>query len=124
MPLDHILPFVRETARFPFYRDLIAAGSFPRGFADLRPIQNVLAIRTLERELVWGASILKLFTNELSRFIELEKQFYNVRIRGDLDQASAILETVEQQLGISIWLIEHTIQLSCYPVRAGRAPLI
>lgn len=107
--LEHIPSFIREVSRFPFYRDLIAPASFPHELENLKSVDKVLEIHTLQRELIWTASVLKLFTNELSQFLTLEQAFHNAQMRDNVSDALSILKTIQGEFGLSIWLIENTI---------------
>jgi hypothetical protein len=65
----------------------------------------------LERELLWTSLKVAFFTKEISHFIALEGDFRGALLSRNYQQGFEILTKIEQEFGISLWLIENRLVL-------------
>jgi hypothetical protein len=109
-PLETIPRLFVEIASNPRYQLHIFGNPFPREFHELgtNPLQNS---ESLERELLWTSLKVAFFTKEISHFIALEGDFRGALLSRNYQQGFEILTKIEQEFGISLWLIENRLVL-------------
>jgi hypothetical protein len=98
------LPNVRHNGRPPFQ------GQYPAHIAELRK-QFVFASVPIDREIVWAGELLRQHTSRLKTFLPLAREYENDLVCGHYAHCLALLDTIEAQLGISLWTIENRIGL-------------
>jgi hypothetical protein len=108
MPIEHFQDLLAELSRFPFFQDIYAPCAFPRSYNQIK-IGALSAVGSLEIELAWTAAVLKQFESTLTRFIDLQEQFTAKRLIGAFNDADEILVKIEEEFGLSYWLIENKI---------------
>lgn len=84
---------------------------FPRTFEDLFRSQNTLQPISLDRELLWTAERLALYSAEISQFVKLKSQIELAVLSGDSFGGLEILDELERSLGKSFFLIETRLAL-------------
>jgi hypothetical protein len=63
----------------------------------------------LDRELAWAAAIFRQYSDVLDRFINLKLQFESHLLLGDYDDCEKVLDQLEKEFGVSVWLLETRI---------------
>ncbi|WP_157273804.1 hypothetical protein [Thiobacillus denitrificans] len=64
-----------------------------------------------EGELLWCASILSLYVEELNQFIKQRDGYYKAYADGDYDRAEAIIDKIQESFGFSLWLLGNRLLL-------------
>lgn len=64
-----------------------------------------------EKELVWLTAILKDHSKEINSFNYYRALYNNLLFQSDFEKAFEVLQKIEQEIGLSIWLIENKIKL-------------
>ena len=106
----YIPEIVAELARNPTYRAAFAVSTFPRSFHNFTHRRR-LGGADAHREIVWHASVLKLFSSELTSFVRRKLAFDAAYISGEYETAQECLDEIEDEFGVSIWLMACRIQL-------------
>lgn len=104
------LPSIVKTLAKPPYVGVLVGAPFPKTYSDFKTRKRLRRV-ALEKEFIWCASILSLYCKELSIFAKLRSEFDITFIKGDLEQAEEILNVIEAELGVSIWLIANKLRL-------------
>jgi len=84
--------------------------TFPTNLSDLSNRKR-FSLLDAEREFLWIASILAIFPEKISSFVILRDSFEENFLNSDWDTCSNILDEVEENLGVSLWLISRRVQL-------------
>ncbi|WP_426029593.1 tetratricopeptide repeat protein [Caulobacter sp. DWP3-1-3b2] len=103
-------PFISEYWRIPSVRSQIVKLPFPSADAPATK-EYVLARTSIEKALVWDACALRQYGDQLGRFSNLEREFYNQLMGGKLAAAALTLDRISAEFGQSKWLIEQKIHL-------------
>jgi hypothetical protein len=101
---------VRKLAEKPIYLNVIVRHPFPAKIGQLKQ-KKALPIASDRIEAAWTASILSLFTRELTQFAGLRDQYYEAMARSDYDEATRLLSEIQNEFGFSLWLISARISL-------------
>lgn len=107
---SHFPMIVRELSRIPLYESLLAPMSFPMSLTAVRPGARIEEISN-EGELLWTSSILTLYTDRLKSFVKLRNAYYAAYEDADFDLAEKALDSIQQSLGFSIWLLGNRLLL-------------
>lgn len=100
-----ILHFTLSLAR---HRDVLVASALPRTIVELRSLPAPRPI-SIEREFRWASEYLALFAKYLSSFSTLSMAFESRLLRSEYDQSEKILNNIEEQFGLSLWLVKNKI---------------
>lgn len=90
------------------FRAAVASNAFPREFSQLWGARR-LGSWGLVADLHWEAEVLSLFVHELTAFRKAEKRFEDAYILAEYNSCLAILDELEEQIGLSLWLISRRI---------------
>ena len=107
---EHFPAIVNQLGRHQVYRTAIVATGFPADLASYtskRRLQRISA----EGELMWAASVLALFGDELKEYVGLRDSFHRAYLNGSYEQAREFLDQIQSQFGYSLWLLGYRIQL-------------
>ncbi len=110
LPPESFPEIVRELGRQSIYKPLLAPTAFARTLRDFTSKPRLIRLEA-DGEIVWTASILALYRDELCSFIILREQFYESYLLGDLVGALNFLQKIEEQFGVSIWLLNQKVQI-------------
>lgn len=88
--------------------DLISEGMFPM-LLEKDNIDN--NIEVLVKEFEFFAAFLSCYSKKLKYFNTLRKTFEQLLLYGKFEQADAVLDTIQEQYGISYWYLESKMLL-------------
>lgn len=108
--LCDIRRIVEELGRHSIYKILFAGLSFPKELSSFTGRPRLTNISP-EGEICWTASVLLLFKERLAAFVTRRTRFEELFASADWAAASELLDEVERDFGISIWLITNRIQI-------------
>ncbi|HCG3530012.1 TPA: hypothetical protein NJU05_003777, partial [Acinetobacter baumannii] len=63
----------------------------------------------MEDELIWAASVLSIYKDELESFAKLKNEYYELLYCKDLNSALERLNEIESKFGYSLWLVRSKI---------------
>ena len=90
------------------YKKLIWPHPMPRAHAEM--ISAGLPIYgAITREIEWAILTLAPYYAEINRFLELKREYERTLLIGDKDKNQIILDTVKDEFGYSLWLLESRI---------------
>ncbi|MES2264295.1 MAG: hypothetical protein V4724_37785 [Pseudomonadota bacterium] len=92
------------------YKGLFALSTFPNRPDQLISLPRLGPISE-DGEFLWTACVLKLFANKIHNFVKMKENFYSKFVNGEYSDAEIILELIEKEFGISLWLIQYKLQL-------------
>ncbi|WP_339027871.1 hypothetical protein WI604_23450 [Bradyrhizobium symbiodeficiens] len=103
--LRKILPLLLE---HPAYRSFFWPAPTPRSYNSLGA-GGIPSLATFERELVWCVQTLLPYADVISNFVQSKRRFEEAFLKGDQSEVWAMLELIERQFGVSLWLAEANI---------------
>jgi len=92
------------------YKNLFAPVTFPKRLKDYPARRRLKRISTTG-EIIWAASVLGLFTEDLARFVHLKSEFHHHFYNGRYELAETVLESIQVAFGYSLWLIHSKLNL-------------
>ncbi|MDZ4520847.1 hypothetical protein ACS2BX_16220 [Bacillus cereus group sp. BceL300] len=92
------------------YRKILNTRMFPKK-NEQPDFKCVTMNSSLEFELLWLATFIKVYKEPLNSFIGLQKKYLSAYFNSEYEQCEKILNTIHDNYGISIWLIESYINL-------------
>jgi len=95
----------------PIYRNVLAPDAFPRTYSRVKA-GPVLAHLDAEFEIVWTASILSHFTEELNDYLNLKDAYSKKFLNSEFLPATKILDEIENKYGISLWSTNARLTLA------------
>lgn len=84
---------------------------FPQSVGDLAKTWDSVFDGGFEWNIQRIAAEVRIFRREVQQFLEYQTQFTYCLLTGQRDAAEALLDTIEEKLGTSIWLIESRLSL-------------
>jgi hypothetical protein len=81
---------------------------FPRGWPDLKRAARYSPV-ALPREISWASALLQSQAAELKIYCEQRRLFDRAFVLGEYTRCNDVLEEIEHQLGVSLWLAKHRI---------------
>jgi hypothetical protein len=84
--------------------------AFPLSLSDFPYTPRLQKVDSAS-EFVWCGSVLSLYTLELSQFVEIRDKFDSAFLVSDFSECNRLLDVLEGQLGVSLWLISQRIRL-------------
>jgi len=109
-PIELLPRIVADLGRQPIYRQFLAPTTFPASLADYT-LKRRLAPLNAATELVWTASILRLFSKEISEFLSLRSEYCEAYLSGDYSASIRVLSAIESKSGVSLWLLRQKLQI-------------
>lgn len=101
---------VNQLGQQRIYRHLFAQTTFPKKLSEYVSRKRIARVST-EGEIMWSASVLSLFTQELSLYVKLRDKFYSAYFYSNHEEANELLNEIQENFGYSLWLIGHRLQL-------------
>ena len=83
---------------------------FPRSFTQIKTATPLHPLE-LDKELKWAATKITPYKDELSAYFELSLGFSKSLLKSEYETSSHILDTIEENYGVSFWLIENKLAL-------------
>lgn len=93
------------------YKRYINDVTFPREYENIESREILPKKGTLDQELWWNLIVVCQYHKELTQFNILYNKYFNLFFYGYFEQAMECLYEIEQQFGLSYWLIENRIIL-------------
>lgn len=93
------------------YKNLLAPLKFPASYSDFTLTKVYLNNLTDEQTVVWHACVLGNYSDELSKFVPSQTAFETCLWHGQYDTALLLLAEIEENFGVSLWLITRKITL-------------
>jgi hypothetical protein len=93
------------------YRNLFAPDAFPRSYAKVKA-SGILQSVNPGLEMIWTASIISHYESELNHYLNLRSSFSDSYLGCDYDAAKIILDSIEEQFGLSLWLTNARLSLA------------
>ncbi len=72
---------------------------------------SVRPAATINRELQWAASYLQVFSGSINAFVSAKQQFYRFLLTSQFSAAEDLLNKIEVEHGVSVWLVRNRILL-------------
>lgn len=94
----------------PIFEAATAPNRNPRRFVDIGAGPRIRP-RSLLPDLTWTGEVIAKFAPVIGKFLDYERTYEAAWIVGDADGAKAVLDLVEEELGLSLWLIAKRIAL-------------
>lgn len=91
----------------------IFGGLLPKEYNQLRKSEIIFG-ENLKQELLWNFAIIKMYVNELNEFVNRKADFEKKLILGNIDQSKIILDTIEKNICVSTWTLEHRFLIEEY----------
>jgi hypothetical protein len=115
--LESAIPaIVEELWRSPLYRSTIAVDPFPRSYDRIKT-RAALQPATPSLDLHWHASVLSKYADQINSFLIYKELYADAFLSSDFDGGQAVLDTIEEELGLSLWLT--SARLSLLQARGG-----
>ncbi len=108
--LEKIPDVVRALGQLPVYRRLFAQTTFPKSLEKQTTKKRLESI-SVEGEIIWTASVLSLFEEQLKEYVSIRDKFYNAYFFGQIEKSIEYLDLIEVRFGISLWLVSHRFQI-------------
>ncbi|WP_430614004.1 hypothetical protein [Acinetobacter baumannii] len=87
----------------------LVVSDFP-AFNKIKKIPPLILQKgSLEDELIWAASVLSIYKDELESFAKLKNEYYELLYCKDLNSALERLNEIESKFGYSLWLVRSKI---------------
>lgn len=84
---------------------------FPASIAALLSVARLGATAPMLNEVVWAISSALVHATRLSRFCALRAEFEKALLKNNLATCADLLETVEQEFGWSLWLVQNRLTI-------------
>lgn len=81
---------------------------------DIRRSRYTYYCSSATRELDWWTFAFEAFADKINAFVRLRGDYENAFLKADYESASAILDTIESQTGVSLWSLEARFALLEY----------
>jgi tetratricopeptide (TPR) repeat protein len=109
---DEIVEFISKVTSHPVIGRYMRSYAFPKKMVDLgsykfsfdQPVE-------LHKQLLWNASLVRNFSDDINKFIQLSLKFEGLILAGNYQGAAEILDYIEENNGYSLWLLENKISL-------------
>jgi hypothetical protein len=109
---DYVFDALKNSDSHPLISKWIKANIFPKDYANVRSGKYISPSDSLEGELAWTLfPIVKEF-QKINQFITTKFEFEKHVLLGNLDQAQQSLITIENTIGVSLWLLENKLLLA------------
>src|SRR5450830_1666805 len=82
---------------------------FPRTIRELK-CAPLLPMVSLEREMSWFTALVVASARRVSRYLELANEYEVQLLEANSEACLLVLETIEAEFGLSVWLIETKIE--------------
>lgn len=97
---------VAYLAAQPIYRSALTPNTFPKALNDYRKWRHLGQVG-LVPEILWTASVLSLFEDQLAKFVQKRNEYFDSYLHGRLEVAAETLSEIEAEFGVSRWLLGH-----------------
>ncbi|SDK32142.1 hypothetical protein SAMN04487922_106130 [Bacillus toyonensis] len=94
----------------PNFRGVLHKYMFPK----INEGSNFIKLKTtpsLEFELLWVSTFINIYKDSLNSFTSMQKEYLSAYFNAEYEQCKEILDSIHNNYGISIWLIESYINL-------------
>jgi hypothetical protein len=95
----------------PIYRNVLAPDAFPRTYSRVKAGAALVHLDA-QFEIVWTASILSHFTDELNDYLNLKEAYSKKYLNSEFLHATKILDEVENKYGVSLWSTNARLTLA------------
>lgn len=102
-----LIPFLLDRKKT---RDALLPGPFPRTLREFSSDAKIGFV-DLPNELWWSGQILQNFKPQVATFLEGKRAIEQAIRLGDYSSAESLLDTLEESIGMSYWLLEMRIFL-------------
>jgi hypothetical protein len=82
---------------------------FPETYSGLLVIGG--SGKSIERELFWACSVIRLFTIEINKYIRLKKEFERNLLLSNYDNCYLLLSQINDEVSHSVWALQNEILL-------------
>jgi hypothetical protein len=107
---EDLAAIVKALSSQPVYARAFAGEAFPKTYSEIRS-RTRLGRTEPQKEFLWCASVVSLYSDKLSDFVSRRVRFEKRFLNGEYDEAEDILNQIEADFGVSIWLSATRIQL-------------
>jgi hypothetical protein len=107
---QHFPKVVSTLGQQQIYKGLFAISPFPSRLDQVARHPR-LAPLDGDGEFIWSACVMALFAAKISDFLKLKQDFFHFFTNAHYSEAENVLDTIEQNFGFSLWLIQYRIQL-------------
>lgn len=95
---------------FPYISaECIRGNFFPKRFEAMCAKKELPFTNNFQKEIRWWTACFQLCPEEINYFIESRKNYDTCILLGNYEKALEVLDSVEQYLGVSLWLYESKI---------------
>lgn len=85
---------------------------YPKSMDKINTYPNLSYIGYVENQFLWDAYCLVVHEDKLISFIKFKKEYSILCINGEFHQAELILDDIELNFGLSLWLIRNRILIA------------
>ncbi|PFF22489.1 hypothetical protein CN324_05250 [Bacillus anthracis] len=100
-----------EVHKIIYYRKSLLGNTFPKTIESFPFSSSVYPASDLQKELIWTSNIIARFATSINRFNDLREKYLKELLFSRYEQANLILDSIEEEFGVSFWLIENRISL-------------
>jgi len=105
LPLSAVAQSVATLTSHPAYVTAVWPSPFPRKWSEFSE-RTFRAYLEFEFELEWTAHALLAHAPKLNKFLEMKAEFDAAILASDAIRANSVLDIVEEEFGLSVWLAE------------------
>ncbi|MGK4151936.1 tetratricopeptide repeat protein [Kurthia gibsonii] len=108
--IESITDLYNSLKNIPNISRYLEGNLFPKRLEQLNSSTSKHFVN-LEKELVWLTAILKSNSKIISSFNNYRTQYNDLLFNSDFEKAFEVLQKIENEVGLSMWLIENKIKL-------------
>ena len=110
IPAGSYFPLIEWAHSLKFFEGRVFAPAYPQSTDKLWD-RALLAQTSTERELLWASAYLRMYSDGLASYLRLASSFESSLVTGAYAECAAILDEMERDFGLSLWLIKNRISL-------------
>lgn len=103
-PPSIVAECVKSCLEVPALRAAFVQSPFPTAYCSIKPLRPFTPVSP-EFDFGWTSVILEFFAEHLANYVVLRDKYYDHMLLGKHEDANNILDLIEGQFGVSIWLI-------------------
>lgn len=109
-PQSSLADCIKPCLAIPAYRTAFVQSPFPKAYASIKPGRPLLPVSPAF-DFEWTSVVLEHFVEELTSFVTLRDRFYDTMLLDLHAEAAEILDAIESEFGVSLWIIGARIAL-------------
>ncbi|NKX61466.1 tetratricopeptide repeat protein [Bacillus cereus] len=110
-PFSEIGNIFEEIYRISYYRLTLIGKAFPKRIDQYKKKSTIYPSDDVQRELIWTSKIISKYVDEINCFLKKKEDYIKSLFLSDFQRAKEILDSIEEEFGLSCWLLENRIAL-------------